>query len=69
MNRICDGADDFSQDEHGMPCRCGQSYDDVDRLTIWPHELVGGPGPVIRGDSTFVAELAAHLREVGRARD
>jgi hypothetical protein len=72
MIRLCDGADDFSQDESGMPCRCGRRYDDVDRSTVWPHDVLPPAGPVIRagspGAGALLDGLTARLREVGRGR-
>jgi hypothetical protein len=59
MIRLCDGADDYSQDESGMPCRCGRSYDDVDRSTRWPHDVLPPAGPVIRADSAPVGPPGA----------
>lgn len=60
MIRLCDGADDFSRDESGMPCRCGHRYDDVDRSTRWPHDELPPAGPVY-------VRVGAELREAGRA--
>lgn len=30
------------------PCDCGQIFDDVDHMTIYPHQVLAPPGPVIR---------------------
>jgi hypothetical protein len=68
--RICEGADEFSQDKDGQPCRCGRRYDDVDRSTRWPHGVLPPAGPVIRAGSpaagALLDGLTAGLREVGR---
>jgi hypothetical protein len=52
--RRCDGTDpnltrDVREGEQQrgpwpgtVPCDCGRVFDDVDRLTIYPHSLVGG---------------------------
>jgi hypothetical protein len=65
--------DDFSQDESGKPCRCGQRYDDVERRTIWPHEELPPAGPVIfvetgkplRGTPAGVIKMTLGTPEAG----
>lgn len=37
MIRTCDGTDEYLRGEDGKPCGCGRTFDDVDRLTVWPH--------------------------------
>lgn len=42
MIRFCDGTDPNLVDLNGNPCRCKLRFDDVDRMVIYPHHLVGG---------------------------
>jgi len=38
MIRNCDGKDDTLPGVDGEPCACGLSFDDAERMVIWPHE-------------------------------
>lgn len=40
MIRNCDGTDEFLIGEDGRPCRCGATFDDVDHVTIYPHNVI-----------------------------
>jgi len=58
MIRACDGSDPNLHDQDGQPCVCGLVFDDVRRLTVWPHAWV--PSVEQR------AEWAAALESVDR---
>jgi hypothetical protein len=79
MQRNCDGTDPFLDDGNGGRCRCGLEFDDVERMTYWPHQpiptaaqrremndLVAGiPTDQIGGIvTTIAAKRPAHIGDV-----
>jgi hypothetical protein len=40
MQRTCDGADCYLIGPDGGPCACGLTFDDVERLVVWPHRRI-----------------------------
>jgi hypothetical protein len=37
MIRHCDGTDPNLVGQDGYPCECGEEFDDVDHLVLFPH--------------------------------
>lgn len=42
MQRHCDGTDEYLIGANDEPCACGQTFDDVDHSTLWPHGPIHG---------------------------
>lgn len=40
MMRHCDGRDPRLIGEDGKPCRCMSTFDDVHRVTVYPHAAI-----------------------------
>jgi hypothetical protein len=40
LKRTCDGKDDSLVSVEGEPCACGLTFDDAERMVIWPHQLL-----------------------------
>jgi len=64
--RVCDGNDPNLLDADRNPCRCSLRLDDVELMTIYPHDPVGGR-PLVLAESRprQNGKLFDALREVG----
>jgi hypothetical protein len=61
VKRTCDGRDpNLLAEDCQTPCACGLTFDDVDRLVIYPHQPIG---PKLTYD-----ELMELYREMGDGR-